>query len=73
MRPEDEAQLLEAAERNSGIDMVRARLNKSESLPSSETCVNCNEPIPQERRNLFKGVRLCIDCKSFSEKHGFLP
>ncbi len=30
---------------------------------SRETCVDCEEPIPQARREAIPGVTLCIDCQ----------
>lgn len=75
MRPEDEAQLLEMAERNKVIKQVRDRVAKSAESPSAEFCMNksCGEAIPEARRLAYPGVQLCIDCRSMSEKAGRLP
>lgn len=75
MLPEDQAQLLELAERASSIKAVRDRVSKAGELPSAEVCVNpsCGEVIPEARRLAYPGVRLCTECKAFSEQHGHLP
>jgi len=75
MLPADEAQRLEFAERDSGIDTVRARVKNAGKLPSAEVCVNpsCGEVIPEARRIAYPGVRLCTECKAFSEQYGRLP
>lgn len=36
--------------------------------PSAKDCADCGEPIPQRRRELIKGVRLCTQCQSLSER-----
>ena len=37
---------------------------------SAESCEgpHCGEPIPDERRRLVPGVRLCVDCQARLEK-----
>lgn len=32
--------------------------------PSREACAECDEPIPERRREAIPGVQLCIDCQS---------
>ena len=42
-----------------------------ESLPkgeSAEFCQECDEPIPQARREALPGVRLCVECQSELER-----
>lgn len=75
MLPADQAQILEEAERDAGIDSVRSKVESSKQMPSAEVCVNtsCGEAIPEARRIAYPGVRLCIACKGFSEKYGHLP
>ncbi|PYF08629.1 TraR/DksA family transcriptional regulator [Rhodobacter viridis] len=29
---------------------------------SARTCIDCDEPIPEERRQAVPGVKLCRDC-----------
>jgi phage/conjugal plasmid C-4 type zinc finger TraR family protein len=31
-------------------------------------CVECDEHIPEKRRQLLKGCRLCVDCQSLKER-----
>ncbi|MEM6309924.1 MAG: DksA/TraR family C4-type zinc finger protein [Pseudomonadota bacterium] len=31
--------------------------------PGRETCLECEEPIPEARRKAIPGVVLCIDCQ----------
>ncbi len=43
-----------------------ARLKLRSRLPGGEsrgTCAECDEPIPEARRNALPGVKLCIDCQ----------
>lgn len=38
---------------------------KSRAAPTGESlthCAECEEPIPEARRNALPGVKLCIDC-----------
>lgn len=75
MLPEDKAQLLEAAERESGIKAQMEKFKAAGELPALANCVNpsCSQPIPEGRRLAYPGVRLCTSCKGFSEKYGRLP
>ncbi|KHL70603.1 hypothetical protein SF06_06870 [Pseudomonas flexibilis] len=52
----DRAQALEAALRRARTD-----------LPSRETCLTCDEPIPAERQ-AFGGVIRCVPCQTLFEK-----
>lgn len=36
---------------------------------SAIDCIECDEPIPEKRRQLIKGCQLCIDCQSLKELH----
>ncbi|MEM5516768.1 DksA/TraR family C4-type zinc finger protein [Henriciella sp. AS95] len=48
-------------------DSIRDELMRIEaSRPKGESlthCVECGEPIPEKRRQLVAGVRLCVDCQ----------
>lgn len=46
---------------NEAVDLARQRLPKGESL---EFCEECEEAIPQARREAIPGVRLCVSCQS---------
>ena len=43
------------------IKEAKAQLPKGESL---EYCEECEEKIPQARREAISGVRLCVECQS---------
>ncbi len=45
---------------NDEIERARRRLHKGESL---QYCENCGEPIPEARRRVLPGVRLCVSCQ----------
>jgi len=47
------------------LQRVRSQLPSGESLTH---CEECDEPIPQARREAVKGVRLCIACQSELDK-----
>ncbi|WP_085247404.1 TraR/DksA C4-type zinc finger protein [Gilliamella mensalis] len=34
---------------------------------SATHCIECNEPIPEKRRQLIKGCQLCADCQQLNE------
>ncbi len=36
--------------------------------PSAEFCENCDEPIPEGRRQAIPGVQLCIACQTLKDK-----
>lgn len=49
-----------------GLQRARRRLPQGESLTH---CEECGEPIPEARRNILKGVRLCVACQSERDRH----
>ncbi|MBZ6377056.1 hypothetical protein B5C34_06860 [Pacificimonas flava] len=46
---------------NDAVTGARSRLPKGESLTH---CEECDEPIPERRREAVPGVRTCIACQS---------
>ncbi|MDR2551437.1 MAG: TraR/DksA C4-type zinc finger protein [Desulfobulbus sp.] len=49
----------------------RALMAQSYALPKGETaseCDECDEPIPEERRQAMPGCRLCIACQETLER-----
>ncbi|AMO58682.1 hypothetical protein GZ77_17720 [Endozoicomonas montiporae] len=44
------------------VDQIRSRLPDSNSESATE-CDECGEPISEERRRIFPGVRLCVRCQ----------
>lgn len=47
---------------NDAVDQIRSRLPDSDSESATE-CDECGEPIPEERRRIIPGVRLCVRCQ----------
>ena len=43
---------------------------KQSTLPavSVKECVDCGEPIPEQRRAAVKGCQRCIECQQFADK-----
>ena len=37
---------------------------------SLHECEECNDPIPEARRQHVPGVRLCVPCQSHAERRG---
>lgn len=48
-----------------GVQQVRSRLPKGESLTH---CEECDKEIPQARREAVPGVRLCVKCQEMIDK-----
>lgn len=48
------------------IERMRARQRQGGT--SAEFCADCDEPIPEARRQAVPGVRLCIDCQQGHDK-----
>ena len=49
----------------SEVQLAKSRLPRGESLTH---CEECEEPIPEERRQAIPGVRFCVRCQSGFEK-----
>lgn len=43
-------------------ELARMRARKAPSGESFTHCADCEEPIPEARRQALPGVKLCIDC-----------
>lgn len=43
------------------VERARVRLNQG---PSRERCEDCDEPIPEARRQALPGVTRCVACQS---------
>ena len=50
---------------NEAVELAKSRLPSGVSLSH---CEECEEPIPEARREAVPGVRLCISCQSELEK-----
>ncbi len=44
-------------------ELARLKQQKRAAGESLSHCAECEEPIPEARRNAVPGVRLCIDCQ----------
>jgi phage/conjugal plasmid C-4 type zinc finger TraR family protein len=49
----------------SGVQLARSRLSQGESLTH---CEECGADIPEARRTVIPGVRLCVSCQEELEK-----
>ncbi|KZY04182.1 MULTISPECIES: DksA/TraR family C4-type zinc finger protein [unclassified Sulfitobacter] len=43
-------------------ELARLKARKAPVGSSATHCAECEEPIPQARREALPGVKLCIDC-----------
>ncbi|MDO5705538.1 MAG: DksA/TraR family C4-type zinc finger protein [Paracoccus sp. (in: a-proteobacteria)] len=46
------------------IARARLRAAAAPAAISAEFCAECDEPIPQARRDAIPGVQLCISCQT---------
>lgn len=63
----------EFAQNVSGLYIAYAiskQLKKSPSGVSRVECIDCGEPIPEERRTAYPGCTRCIDCQEEYEANG---
>ena len=68
---EEEAEMgqLHAIHNNmNAIANVRRALEAQASQPSLTHCEECGEEIPEKRRELIRGVRLCVFCQQMHER-----
>lgn len=65
----DDAQVLEEAERDDALARIRRRVTHGDwrDLSAAE-CVECSEPIPDQRREAVPGVQTCVDCAQALER-----
>lgn len=50
------------------IARARLRAASGNAGESAEYCDECDEPIPQARREAIPGVQLCVECQSGRDK-----
>ena len=48
-----------------GIRRARSRLPQG---PGRQRCEECDEPIPEARRQALPGVRLCVTCQAGEDR-----
>ena len=56
---------------NTAEAIARARLQAARQAAAGESgefCQECDEPIPEARRQAIPGVQLCVDCQSGRDK-----
>ncbi|WP_255418664.1 TraR/DksA C4-type zinc finger protein [Paracoccus sp. JM45] len=56
---------------NTAEAVARARQNAARQTArgnSAEFCADCDEPIPQARRQAVPGVKLCVSCQSGQDR-----
>ena len=46
-----------------GEELARLRLRSKAGGESRTQCLDCEEPIPEARRQAIPGVKLCIECQ----------
>lgn len=60
----DKAQEVEQQQR----DIALQRRFQGTYQPSRSHCIDCDEPIPQQRQQMVKGCQRCIDCQQQYEQ-----
>jgi len=67
---------MDDADRSQGLTEGEARVAIGKSVravsgktSSRETCLDCNDPISQERRDAVPGVQRCVQCQKSREVH----
>ena len=65
----DRATEIEEATREDALDRQRRRagLSGKTTDDSATVCSECEEPIPEARRQALPGVQTCVDCQSLIE------
>lgn len=65
----DRATQAEENARDDALDRQRRRAGLSGKTPddSAIVCRECEEPIPDARRQALPGVQTCVDCQSLIE------
>ena len=57
-------------------ELKRMQTRRAPVGDSAKFCIECEEPIPEKRREAIPGVKLCIDCqqerdRAFVARPGF--
>ena len=63
----DQASDREMADREFALAAQRAARPER---PSVSHCLECGEPIPEERQRAVPGVTLCVECQTVQEHRG---
>lgn len=60
---------LRAEQRFDALVLAKRKAKAAKPVPPSATdCAECGDDIPEGRRQAIKGVQLCTECQSLSEK-----
>ena len=65
----DMAQLLSVTANADAVARVRAAIPRG---PSLLNCEDCGEEIPEARRKVVMGCRMCIECQTYNDKRSTL-
>lgn len=61
--------VIDKANQRASEDLARALQRRHQFQGASAThCIECDEPIPDQRRELLPGVQRCIDCQQLHEQ-----
>jgi len=60
----------EQIEASIGEELARMRLRARQGGESRTHCIECEEPIPEARRQALPGVTLCLECQQ-ERDHAF--
>lgn len=65
----DRAEVLEQQARDDALrDQQRRASQRRRAAASAETCTDCDDPIPEGRRQAVPGCELCVSCQRRSEE-----
>lgn len=58
-----------AATLDNAVGHARDQLQRSASRPSRTHCLECDEPIPEARRQASPGCQYCVQCQADHDEH----
>lgn len=67
MSPDERAQELELAEY---VHNQAKAILPEPTAPSKKVCVDCDDKIPEARREAWPGCTRCVSCQAIKEKYG---
>jgi len=63
----DDVEMAERRQREQVEDAISKRQTVN-NQPSAHYCVDCDDAIPEQRREAVPGVQKCLFCAEFAEK-----
>jgi phage/conjugal plasmid C-4 type zinc finger TraR family protein len=66
----DRATAREEELREDALQAWRRRRDAARSQLGAQACDQCGTPIPEARRLIVQGVRLCVPCQAAGERLG---